>query len=113
MINSRVCRGSSVAGECSDDDGNLKWGDDISDALLVTELAARERGRVEIDSSYTNRTMVDLNLHQNSFIQPGQQVTIVSGTESNTGLLKNIRINYNVSDNSVASGSDIRVERNT
>ncbi len=112
MISARVCRGSSYPGECRDGDENLKWGLDISDPLLVTEETVQERGRVEIDKGFTNRKSVDLSLNTVEFIQPGTVVTINEGVELNNGLLRSINLQYSITDNSVSSGSSLKIERN-
>lgn len=112
MITVKVCRGSSYPGECRDDDVNLKWGDDISDPLLVNDSVAQERGRVDIDRVFTNRKSVDLVLNTIEFVQPGSLVTLDEGVTQNNGLLKNISLQYSVSDDVVSVGSSVRIERN-
>ena len=108
-----VCRGSSVVGECPSNDPNLKWGEDISDKLLTNDDVIRERGRVEIDKSYTNRKLIDLTLAQITFQQPGIiAISIVEGVEVNTGMLTDINIHYNMSGDKLSVGSAMKVERN-
>ena len=106
----RVCRGASQTG-CQDDDANLRWGDDITDPLLVNEIIAQERGRVEVDKEYTNRKLVDLSVHQLEFTQPGSLVSVVDGSVVHTAMLKNIRISSSMSGTKITAGSALRVER--
>ena len=110
MITGRVCRGSSFVDECRDEDGNLKWGNDITDSLIVTDAVLRERGRVEIDKVYTNRKFVDISMNHLSFTQPGSMLSIVEGTVQNNGMLKSINITFNTGKNLVV-GSAMRIER--
>lgn len=92
MIEIAVCRNSSTIGMCSEDDPNLNWGADISDPLLTTESAANERGRVEIDSVYSNRNNVSIKLTSKDFIQPGQLIEVEDGINISKGLLTAITL---------------------
>ncbi len=111
MITGKVCRGNSIVGECSEADPALKWGSTISDPLLVNDATLQERGRVEIDSEYTNRKDVSLTLYRNVFTQPGSSIAIVEGTVSNIGILQTININF-VTGSTLTAGSIMKVERN-
>lgn len=111
MIELSVCRNSSVIGECQEDDPNLNWGDDISDALLTTYPAGEERGRVEIDSVYSNRKDVSLSLPYQTWRQPGIMVGIVEGPTAVNALLQSISLRHVVSQNSIDVGSEMSVER--
>lgn len=111
MIELSVCRNSSVINECLEEDPNLNWGSDISDPLLTTVPAGRERGRVEIDSSFTNRKNVNIDLPYLTFIQPGSLLGIVEGGNSVNGLLKDISISYVASEKSLQVGSQLGIER--
>lgn len=111
MIELVVCRGSSTIGSCLEDDPNLTWGADISDPLLTTYPAGYERGRVEIDSVYSNRKNVDLSLPYQTWRQPGIMVGIVEGSTAVNGLLKSITISHVVSKDTVSVGSELNVER--
>jgi hypothetical protein len=46
-------------------------GPDITDALLASEPAARERGRVEIDKNNTNRVLVTASGPYRQWLAPG------------------------------------------
>lgn len=111
MIELSVCRNSSVIGECLETDTALNWGADISDALLTTFPAGSERGRVEIDSVYSNRKEVGLSLPYTTWVQPGEMVEIVEGTRVVNGLLQNISIKHSISGDTIQVGSNISVER--
>ena len=111
MIELVVCRNSSAIGECLEDDPNLNWGSDISDALLTTISAGQERGRVEIDSVYSNRKDVNLSLPYQTWRQPGIMVGIAEGTSTINGLLQSISIMHTASDNSISVGSEVSIER--
>ncbi len=111
MITGKVCRGNSIVGECNENDPALRWGSTISDPFLVNDATLQERGRVEIDSEFTNRKDVSLTLHRNTFTQPGSSISIVEGAISNTGILQTININF-VTGSSLTAGSLMKVERN-
>lgn len=111
MINLSVCRGSSYVDQCLEEDPALSWGADISDPLLTTIAAGRERGRVEIDSVFTNRKNVNIDLPYQNFIQPGSLVGIVEGGNAVNGLLQTISITHVASDNSIQVGSQLSIER--
>lgn len=66
MISVQVVRG---AGD--------KAGTDIADSLLTTNEAARERGRVEIDSACSNRQSVTITGPLLQYIQPGALVAVL------------------------------------
>ncbi len=119
MIKIQVCRGSSFIGECQNDDPLLNWGSDISEALLSVKEdtpnknePALERGRVEIDKAYSNRTEQTLLLHQTSFIQPGSIIRTVVGTDVTNGVLRNISIKYQKGANAISTNSTIGIEQN-
>ena len=50
-----------------------RQGPDISDPLLTTDLAARERGRVEIDRASTNRAVVSMSGPYRRFVAHVEQ----------------------------------------
>lgn len=80
MSNINVCayrNPCSLIGEdCSDGTDLCKSGEPISDSMIVTEEAARERGRGEIDRVYTDRMLISGNLYLIPWIQPGSIVSI-------------------------------------
>ena len=110
MIEIRVCRGSTVPSLCETDDTALNWGADIMDSLLASEEAASERGRVEIDNSFSNRKNVSISIHGIGYTQLGQIVAIDEGTYEN-GLLKSLDISYSISKDSISVGTSLVVER--
>lgn len=112
MITVMVCRNSTYLNECRIDDPALNWGSDISDALLVSEAVLVERGRIEIDTSYTNRNNIDLLLYQTNFIQPGTMIQTVEGDIVKNGMLKNITISFRRDDTKASMGSTMGIEQN-
>lgn len=106
-----VCRGSSVTGQCLETDSKLSWGDDISDTLLATEEAGRERGRVEIDSSYTNRVITEASMVRMTFIQPGTLIGVENENAINLGLVTDFSLSFQVEDEEIDIESTIVVEQ--
>jgi len=101
MIGIKVCRNSSFPSECRNNDTALNWGDDILNALLSTEVVARERGRVEIDRQYTNRYRRQIDLPSLNFIQPISMVEI----DGNKGLVKSVKLS--ITNTGVKTSIDI------
>ena len=78
MINIVVCRNAHSPIGCPLDDPGLNWGGDISDPLLTTTQAAKERGTIEIDKTYSDRLLCDLTLHQLDYFTPGTMSSFVN-----------------------------------
>lgn len=114
MIGIKVCRDSSFPGECRSSDSNLNWGSDISDVLLTTEEAALERGRVEIDTAYSNRINSGIIIASPVFIYPGSLVGIDEGGEINNGMLNSISLSLSKDANgeTFSASSLLSIERN-
>jgi hypothetical protein len=112
MIGIKVCRQNSFPGQCSDEDPFLNWGDDISDVLLVNEEVALERGRVEIDSVYTNRINASVSVASRDYIAPGSFVGVNDEGEIKSGLLKAINISVVRSANTFQTATNMTIERN-
>lgn len=112
MIGIKVCRDPIYSGECREDDPNLNWGDDISDSLLTEESVALERGRVEVDSSYTNRVISSVNTAQRDYIQMGTIVGINEKGTIKNGMLKSLSISLIRDQDSFSTASQIVIERN-
>ena len=72
--------------------------------------AGQERGRVEIDSGYTNRKKVDIALPYQTWRQPGQIVGISKGVSVVNGLLDSISITHVVGKDTIQVGSNIGIE---
>jgi hypothetical protein len=113
MIGIKVCRNSTFPGECRSDDPNLNWGNDISDPLLTDEAVAKERGRVEIDSSYTNRVISGINTANRKYIPMGTIVGINEGGEVKNGMLKSAKISLVRERESFATATEMIFERNS
>jgi len=113
MIGIKVCRGSSFPGQCKETgDPALNWGSDISDVLLTTEEAARERGRVEIDKVYSNRINTSLDIAATVFISPGSFVGINENGSVNNGMVKSISLSLIKNGKTFSTSSSMTIERN-
>lgn len=108
----KVCRESSYPPDCNSDDPALKWGNTISDVLIPTRVVAEERGRVEIDSSYTNRKSIGIVIPVIKYMQPGSIVQIVEEAESHIGVLRKVALSVRRSDNSISINTTAEIERN-
>jgi hypothetical protein len=114
MINVIVCRGAAASAGCPLNDPNLSWGNDISDPLLTTDLAAQERGRVEIDKTYSNRNIDNLVLYQLEYIQPGKMYSLVEPLSSDTGLVTSFDLTISkTGQNTFTAQTSINMEFNT
>lgn len=112
MIGIKVCRNPTFPGECRPDDSALNWGNDISDPLLTEESVAQERGRVEIDSSYTNRVISGINTANRKYIPMGTVVGIDEDGVLKRGMLKSSKISLVREKESFATATEMIVERN-
>jgi hypothetical protein len=113
MIGIKVCRNPAIPSVCSESDSALNWGDDISDPLLTENSVALERGRVEIDASYTNRIIASLNIAQRQYVQMGTVIGINEGGLVKNGMLKSLNISLVKENDSFSTATQIVVERNT
>ncbi len=109
-----VCRGPNpaVLPACSFEDLSLHWGEDIAEPILNTELAAKERGRVEIDREYTNRKIITITRGSLSFIQPtsiGSLLMSDNGQPIN-GMVKKINLEVQKSLDSFTAKTTIKLE---
>lgn len=112
MITIKVCRGSSFVGVCSETDALLNWGPDISEPLLNTELAAKERGRVEIDENGSNKLNVSLKSVDVSYKKPGSIAEVV-GDGVSRGMIKNVSISISRGENNLDIETTIDLEIQT
>ena len=113
MINTRVCRNNSFAGQCLDLDPNLRWSpEDISDPLLTVLDVAQERGRVEIDREFTNRKKNSIISTELGHKQPGSVIKIVDGINAKQGLLREITYTIKRNDKSISVKTTLQVETN-
>jgi len=115
MINVCVYRQPcSVPGsDCSEGSELCKTGPDISDALIVTEEAARARGQAEIDESYTNRKIISGSVYLIPWIQPGSIINVTDVQKgSYNALLRTMSITISRnSKNKVTATSAIQFEK--
>jgi len=112
MIGIKVCRGNSYPGQCREDDLALSWGSDISNVLLTTEIVAVERGRVEIDKTYSNRINSIVNLVSPVFISPGSFLGINEGGEITNGMVKSVQLSLQKKDETFSTATTLSIERN-
>lgn len=112
MIEIRVCRGGAVHDppRCDSDDAFLNWGEPIYDALLCTEDVAIERGRVEVDGSYSNRLVVGISIPRAMFIQQGSLISITSLTDTKIGMLRSVKVSASRSTDSVQQSTNLTLE---
>jgi hypothetical protein len=92
MIGIKVCRNPSFIGVCDEADPALNWGPDISDPLLSTVDAATERGRIEIDSSYTNRKKVTFTIPFRDYLPMGTIIGVEENGQVLNGMLTSLQI---------------------
>ena len=78
-------------------------GPSVVDKLLTTAQARQERGRVEIDSSCSNRVMREISSLSGDFILPGTFVTI---NDVEKGAVSGIVLGM-----SISIGSDSTISR--
>lgn len=112
MIGIKVCRENTFPGQCSETDPGLNWGSDISDVLLVNEDVAKERGRIEIDSVFSNRITSNVSLASRIYAFPGSFVGINDEGEVNSGMLKSIKMSLKKSGDSFTTNTSMVIERN-
>ena len=115
-----VCRGASLPGGCcyeeSDNcpgpDPELNWGDSISDTLLTSDVAKRERGRVEIEKSFSNRSKVSLGFRYPLFQQPTTIVNVQHTDMNFNGMLRSVNISISKAGGSLSVGTTMEIEAN-
>jgi hypothetical protein len=109
----KVCRNPSVTG-CIFTDPNLKWGEDIVEPLLTSDLAAIERGRVEIDREYTNRVYEDFLRGDLTFFQPGKLYSLVDPDQPapEIGMIRKVVLNFSREEDSFTAQTNIIMELN-
>lgn len=110
MIGIKVCRGSSFSGQCKESDPALNWGPDISDNLLTTEEAARERGASEINKSYSNRKETSFTSVDLGFVQPGTFAGMAAETYQINGIIQNTSIKISRSDKKFSANATFMLE---
>ncbi len=110
MIEVKVCRDGSSPNNCATNDPLLHWGADISDPLLSTEEAAKERGRVEIEKSYTNRKLISLDILNLDFNQPNQLSELIDLFSNQKGLLISSSISISKSGKGLSAKSTANIE---
>jgi hypothetical protein len=88
-----------------------KPGPDITEALLASEEAARERGRVEIDRNSTGRVMVTVSGPHRRFVSPGTLVQYHGRRGSWVGLIRRCAITLSREGDSFTADRSLEIER--
>jgi hypothetical protein len=87
-------------------------GPDISDSLLTTEVAAIERGRVEIERNSTPRDLVSLSLPLGNWIAPGVLVAVEDRDGKNwRGMVIGCSLSVSRDQGSVTAETRLEIER--
>lgn len=110
MIGIKVCRGSSFPTQCNESDSALNWGPDISDSLLTTEEAARERGIAEINATYTNRKDITVKNATTNFVSPGTFAGLAAETYQIHGIVQSISIQISREGDKMEANSTVQLE---
>ena len=110
MIEIHVCREGGSPTACATNDPLLNWGPNISDSLLSTDKAALERGRVEIERSYTNRKIISLDILKLDFNQPNQLTAITDIFSNEQGLLNSFSLAISRSGSKLSVKASATVE---
>lgn len=86
-------------------------GQDITDPLLTADLAARERGRIEIDRASTNRVMVSLTGPYRQWIAPGSLLAVAGRRGPWRGLVRRCGLTLSREGDSFQADLALEVER--
>lgn len=86
-------------------------GPDITDALLATEPAARERGRVEIDRNSTNRVLVTASGPYRGWLAPGSLLAYHGRRGSYRCLVRRCALTLTREGDSFAATRSLELER--
>jgi hypothetical protein len=108
-----VCRDPQGPG-CAFDDPDLKWGEDIIDPLITSTEAAQERGRVEIDRVYTNRTSSVISRGTLEYIKPGDLYSVLDpeNSDPDIGMIRSVSLNLTRNGDSFTSQANVTMEFN-
>lgn len=89
-----------------------KQGPDISDALITSEAVAIERGRNEVDHSYTSRENVSGTGPYRGYMQNGKLVEVMDMEAGPwRGKMTGFSLSISRSDTEFAVESSMRIER--
>ena len=86
-------------------------GPDITDQLLTSEPAARERGRVEIDKNSTSRVMVTVSGPYRSWLAPGSLVAYHGRRGSFPALVRRCALTISRDGETFSATRSIELER--
>lgn len=86
-------------------------GPDITDALLTSDLAARERGRVEIDHHGTNRMQVAVSGPYRGFVRPGILVEYHGRRSIWRGMVRRSGLTLTRAGDSFSADRSLEIER--
>ena len=88
-----------------------KPGPDITDQLLTSEPAARERGRIEIDKNSSTRVLVTVSGPYRSWLAPGSLVAYHGRRESYSALVRRCALTISRDGDSFSATRSIELER--
>ena len=88
-----------------------RQGPDISDALLTAPMAARERGRAEIDRESTDRVLVQITGPYLGWLSPGSLVEYRGRRGSWRGLARRCALTLSRSEGEFRADHTVELER--
>jgi len=88
-----------------------KPGPDITDPLITSENAARERGRNEIDNNSTNRALVNLTGPHRLFVPTGTLVEYLGRRSSWRGMTRRCAITLSRDGDGFTGDRSLEAER--
>lgn len=86
-------------------------GPDITEALLTSEVAALERGRVEIDKNSTSRVMVSASGPYRAWLPPGSLVEYHGRRSSYRALVRRCALTLTRDGDNFSATRSIELER--
>lgn len=88
-----------------------RQGTDITDPLITSDLAARERGRNEIDRAGTNRALVSLSGPYRRFVPPGTLADVAGRRERWRGMVRRSAITISRNGDTFQADMALELER--
>lgn len=89
-----------------------KQGPAISDAMIVTEPVARERGRNAIDSNFSHRKNISSNGPYQGYMRQGRLIEIADSEQLTwRGIIRSCTINVVAGQNSFERTTSLIIER--
>lgn len=88
-----------------------KWGPDVVDPLLTTEVVGIARGTREIDYHSTNRSMENGNCILLPYMASGSLINVTEATRVYKGKLKKYSVTIDVSGRVYTATSAVEIEK--